>query len=375
MSRVIALLVICCLFAGCSSSGNHRTSGTVLASDTARYAEGFKIYRHDGYIEVDIVDPWNKGRLLQRYFLVERGKTMAANLPQGTLVRVPMDHIVVYNSVHSAIIELLGATDRVVGACEVKYMDTPEMKRRLESGEIADLGQATAPNVERMVELGTEVVLASPFKNAGYGPVEKLGIPVLECADYMESTPLGRAEWIRIYGLLLGKEALADSIFAEAERNYLSLKSLTAGVSHRPAVIPEKRFGSSWYVPAGNSYMARFYEDAGADYLFSYLEGAGTVPLSFETVLDKGIHADFWLIKYNMEGEMSYSDLQTEYTPYSAFDAFKRRNIYTCNTGRNNYYEEFPMRPDYLLKDLVWIFHPELLPDGYRPRYYRKMKE
>ena len=223
-----------------------------------------------------------------------------------------------------------------------------------------------------MIEIGAELVIASPFQNSSYGPVEKIGIPIIEGADYMEAFPLGRTEWIRFYGLLFGKEEMADSIFIETEQAYLSLKNLTVNIDKRPTVLSEKKFGSSWYIPAGDSYMAHLFEDAGADYMFKDLPGAGSTPLAFETVFDKAIHADIWLVKYNQSSEMTYNDLRSEYTPYENFDAFKKQRIYTCNTGIGPYYEEFPLHPEYLLKDLIWIFHPELVP-GYSPRYFSKM--
>jgi iron complex transport system substrate-binding protein len=190
----------------------------------------------------------------------------------------------------------------------------------------------------------------------------------------MEATPLGRAEWIRFIALFFDKEEEADKIFRETESAYLAIRKLAASVEKRPTVLSEKKFGASWFVPAGQSYMAVLFADAGASYRFADLDGAGSTPLSFETVLDKAIHADYWLIKYNLAEEMDYQALKTEYTPYSSFDAFRNKTIYTCNTGKVPYYEEFPMHPDYLLKDLVWVFHPELLPD-YKPRYFRKMIE
>ena len=225
-----------------------------------------------------------------------------------------------------------------------------------------------------MIDKGAELVIVSPFQNSGYGPVEKLGIPIIEGADYMESLPLGRTEWIRFYGMLFGKEALADSIFRQTEKSYLDLKQLVTADMPRPTVISEKKFGASWFMPAGDSYIANMYADAGADYVFKELPGAGSTPLAFETVLDRAIHADMWLIKYNQSGDMTYGDLRAEYAPYENFDAFKNRRIYSCNTGLVPYYEEFPLHPDYLLKDLIWVFHPELLP-GYSPRYYRKMQD
>lgn len=370
------LSVVCFLLflTACSPAVKRVNGAEALSSDTIRYARGFTVQHFGAYTSVEVRDPWDSTRLLQRYLLVERDKEVPVNLPKGTIVRVPVQNVVVYTSVHAAIIDQLGDIDKVIGVCEPRYMDTPSIQEGLRAGRIADMGEATAPNVEKMIDMGTELMIVSPFQNSSYGPVEKLGIPIVEGADYMESLPLGRTEWLRFYGLLFGKEQKADSIFRTTEQNYLALKELIKADTKRPTVISEKRFGSSWFMPAGDSYIANIYKDAGADYLFADLPGAGSTPLSFETVLDKAIHADLWLIKYNQAKDMTYTDLRTEYTPYENFDAFKNRRIYSCNTGIVPYYEEFPMHPEYLLKDLIWVLHPELLPD-YTPRYYKKMAE
>lgn len=367
-------LFIACLLVACSQAGRQQATEESLSSDTIRYAQGFTVHHFNDYTSVDVRDPWDSTRLLQRYLLVDREKPVPGNLPKGTVVRVPVQNIVVYTSVHAAVIDQLGETGRIIGVCEPRYMDTPSVQEGLKAGRIADMGEATAPNVELMIDKGAELVLVSPFQNSGYGPVEKLGIPIIEGADYMESLPLGRTEWIRFYGMLFGKEAKADSIFRVTEKSYLDLKELVTADMPRPSVISEKKFGSSWFMPSGESYVANLYKDAGADYIFTDLPGAGSTPLAFETVLDRAIHADLWLIKYNQSKDMTYGDLRSEYTPYENFDAFKNRRIYACNTGVVPYYEEFPLHPDYLLKDLIWVFHPELLPD-YTPRYYHKMQE
>lgn len=372
MKFFISTLFLLCFTLSCSVKQSSSEDQS-FSSDTILYARGFTIQHFTDYTSVEVRDPWDSTRILQRYLLVDRGALMPGDLPKGTVVRTPVKNIVVYTSVHAAIIDQLGEADKVIGVCEPRYMDTPSIQEGLRVGKIADLGEATAPNIEKIIDIGAEIIIASPFQNAGYGPAEKLGIPIIEAADYMESLPLGRTEWIRFYGLLFGKEAMADSIFRETKGRYLELKELAKTVTNRPTVISEKKFGSSWYMPAGDSYVAHLYNDAGADYIFKDLPGAGSTPLAFETVLDKAIHADMWLIKYNQANDMTYKDLRTEYTPYENFDAFKNRRIYTCNTGIVPYYEEFPIHPDYLLKDLVWVFHPELLP-GYTPRYYRKME-
>lgn len=375
MKQLVWIVIVwACWAVSCSQSGKPVPGSESLSSDTIRYADGFTVQHFNDYTVVEVCDPWDKSRILQRYLLVDRELPVPRNLPKGTLVRTPIRNMVVYTSVHAAIIDQLQAADRIIGVCEPRYMDTPSVQEGVRTGKIADLGEATSPNIEKMIDIGAEVIIASPFQNSGYGPAEKLGIPIIEAADYMESLPLGRTEWVRFYGLLLDKEAMADSIFQVTEQNYLEMKKRVATVSHRPTVISEKKFGSSWYMPAGDSYIAHLYKDAGADYLFEDLAGSGSVPLAFEAVLDKALHADIWLIKYNQVAEMTYPELRAEYTPYENFDAFKKHRIYTCNTGKVPYYEEFPMHPDYLLKDLIWVFHPELLPD-YTPRYYQQMQE
>lgn len=370
--RLLILLGFAFWMVACTPSGKQTSSKEALSSDSIQYAQGFTVQRFDTYIMVEVRDPWDSTRLLQRYLLVDRTKSVPGGLPKGTIVKVPVKDIVIYTSVHAAIIDQLHETDKVIGVCEPRYMDTPAIQEGIQAGRIADLGEATSPNIEKMIEIGAELVIASPFQNSSYGPVEKIGIPIIEGADYMEAFPLGRTEWIRFYGLLFGKEEMADSIFKETEQAYLSLKDLTANIDNRPTVLSEKKFGSSWYVPSGDSYMAHLIEDAGADYMFKDLPGAGSTPLAFETVFDKAIHADIWLVKYNQSSEMTYNDLRSEYTPYENFDALKKKRIYTCNTGAVPYYEEFPIHPEYLLKDLIWIFHPELV-FGYSPRYFREM--
>ena len=359
----------------CSPSGKSFSSDSeALTEERIAYAQGFSVTHFANYTQVEVRDPWDTTRLLQRYLLIDRSQTKPEGLPKGTVVRVPIKNVVVYTSVHASIIDQLGETDKIVGVCEPRYMDTPSIQEGIAKGPIADLGEATSPNVEKMIEIGAELVIASPFQNGSYGPVEKIGIPIIEGADYMESLPLGRTEWIKFYGRLCGQTQRADSLFAATEQSYLGLCDLAKQTTERPVVFPDKRYGSSWYMPAGDSYMAHLFADAGADYVFRNLPGTGSTPLAYERVFDEAIHADIWLIKYNQPTDLTYAELKAEYAPYANFDAFKQRHIYGCNTGRVPYYEEFPLHPDYLLKEFIALFHPSLLP-GYTFRYYEPMKD
>lgn len=374
MNRILScLILLAALFCNCRQE-RQPAAGDAFTSDTVRYARGIAIERYADYIIADVRDPWDGTRLLQRYVLVERDKPLPADLPAGTTVRIPVRNVTVYSSVHAGIFDLLGEADRITGLCEVRYLTVPSLCEAVRTGRIADMGETMSPNIEKMIDIGTEVVIASPFQNNSYGAVEKTGIPIVEGADYMESHPLGRSEWIRFYGLLVGKEAAADSIFRATEQRYLALKALAANAAVRPTVFAEKQYGSTWWVSPADSYTATLFRDAGADYVFNDRAGTEAVPLSFETVLDKAIRADFWLIKYIQDDDMTYADLRAEYPAYEHFDAFKNRRIFACNTGKVPYYEESPVYPERLLKDFVRIFHPELLPD-YTPRYYKPVND
>ena len=368
--KYVLLLIGLCLVVACGQPGKAPSLGeTPVAS--VRYAKGFTVRQGEGYTAVEVADPWDSTKVLQRYVLAARDKPLPARLPGGTIIRTPIRRLAIYSSVHAAMVEELGETASITGVCEPMYMPSAAIKAGVAKGTIADLGAATSPNVEEMMERGIEYIIATPFQNAGYGTAGKIGIPIIEGADYMEPTTLGRAEWICFFGLLFNKEGKADSIFRGTEQRYLALKELASQTTSRPEVLSERKYGSSWYVPGKDSYIAHFFHDAGATNVFGYIGGAGSVPLAFEAVLDKAGHAPFWLLKYNLPYEMSYRDLLNEYAPYGEFDAFKNQNIFTCNTGNTLYYEESPIHPDYLLQDFIHIFHPSLLP-GYTPRYYKR---
>ena len=160
----------------------------------------------------------------------------------------------------------------------------------------------------------------------------------------------------------------------QVEQTYLSLSRLAQNEPDRPTVLGELKNGAAWYVPGGQSTTGQLFEDAGSHYVFASLKQSGSVPLSFETVFNKGEHADFWFIKYNQAIDKTYSELQRDYAPYSHFDAFKNRRIFGCNTNRVPFYEETPYHPERILKDLIKILHPKLL-EGYSTQYFTNLAE
>lgn len=356
-----------------SCVGNNNALPENYSPADIRYAEYLRMGDCGDYILVDIVNPWDTTRLLQRYLLIDSLQPVPEDIPDGKIVKTPVDNIVVYSSVHTSIIEKLGAVERIAGVCEPEYILSQAVRDKVSRGEIADCGMSVSPSVEKIIQAQGRVIIASPFENSNYASAQKLAIPIIEGADYMENNPLGRTEWIKLYGYLLGVPQMADSIFAEVESNYNSLKervsqALAQG-KERPTMISEKKYGNSWGVPGGLSYISVMYEDAGAKNIFGDFRQSGSVMLSFEEVLAKGIDADFWFFKYNLPSNCTYSDLSGEYPLYEKFGAFKNRKVYGCNTSYVPYYDDITLRPDLILADFIRIFHPELLP-GHTLRYF-----
>lgn len=358
--------------------GGSKTSSLQAEGDTVRmkYSSLLQIVKHADYTVVTIRNPWDTLKVLHTYLLADREKPLPEHLPEGTVVRTPLQKSVIYSSVHCSLWSELDELKGIGGVCGLEYIKLPQIQEGCRNGSIVNVGNSMNPDIERIIDLRPDAILLSPFENSGgYGRVGKLNIPIIECADYMETSALGRAEWMRLYGLLLGKEAQADSLFAGIEKEYLTLTQQVKSQNlKRPTVISEMKNSSAWYIPGGNSTMGRLYQDAGADYVFASLSNSGSVPLAFETVFDRGGNADIWLIKYNQPQDKTYSELERDYAPYARFKAFQDRKVYGCNTNHVPFYEESPFHPELLLKDLIKIFHPELLPD-YDFKYFSNLAE
>jgi len=369
------IVTIVLLLTACG--GGSKTSSVSLQGDTIplKYAENLTLVKGEGYTEARLRNPWDTTALLHTYILVEKDKPLPNRLPEGTLVRTPLSNALVYTAVHCNLIQELGAVESIGGICELQYIKVPEIIEGCRNGSIVNAGEGTNPDMEKIIDLHPDALLLSPYENSGgHGQVEKLKIPIIECADYMETSALGSAEWIRFYGLLFHQSAKADSIFAIVEKNYNELKALAISQPTQPKVMCELKSGSAWYVPGGNSTTGKLYNDAGGDYLFDHYPNSGAVPLSFETVFDKAQDADVWLMKYNQPTDKTLSDIRNDYSPYAQFKAFKDGQVYGCNTNYAAYYEDFPFHPDLVLKDLIKIFHPSLLPE-YELKYFSKLAE
>lgn len=376
---IIAVVMTLAALTGCKGTRQVPFAEPVSV-DTLDYAEGLKIASFKDFTSVTLRDPWDTVKTRKVYILAPKA-TLAGSpglkdtlSKMGILIETPVERAVIYTSVHAAMAAQLGVLDKVCGVCEPEYITSNEVLERIKNQQIADLGQSTSPNVEKIIDLGCDVIIASPFENSGYGAAEKLGIPIVEAADYMENHPLGRTEWVKFYGLLFGCEADAQEQFLATCSRYNSLKGICTEVTERPSVVLERKWGQTWGVPAAGSYVGTLHRDAGADYVFGDITSASSVHMTFEQVFDRGCDADFWLFKYSGGKPMTLDDLKGEYLPYSDFKAFKTQSIFACNTLVSTYYDDITLHPDRILADLICIYHPELLPDHKLQYYFRLEK-
>ncbi len=345
-----------------------------MEGDTLRlkYSRLLTVVDYGKYRTVDIADPWREDRTLHRYILVS--DTTANHLPEGTIINVPIHRAMVFTTVHASLLADLGAMKAICGMADVRYVKRQDVRRMVADKIITDLGNSMSPDIEKIIDGNPDMVLVSPFENSGgYGKLDELHIPIVECADYMEASPLGRAEWVKFFGLLFGKASQADSIFNSVEQHYTLLRDMASKVEHRPKVITETVLNGIWYVPGGKSYMAQILADAGADYPWADNNDAGSLQLDFTKVFDIAHDAEFWLVK-GFGQPVTRKSITDIYELNSHFDAFKNGGIYACDTQLTSFFTDFPFHPDMLLEEYISIFHPSLLP-GYNRRYFYRIEQ
>lgn len=368
---ILYILVSGILLTACQlNAGSNDKQGDTL---DIRYARNLLMVKYAKGIDVQLRNPWDTTQTLHRYWLTEHDSP--SPFPGSTQVSIPLRKAGVFTAVHCALLCDMGCLTSIAGVCEPEYIHNDQIHKLMKEGRIVDLGSGLNPNLERIMQTMPDAVMPSPFQdNGGYGRLESIGIPIIECADYMEVSPLARAEWMKFYGLLFGVSERADSLFAEVESKYLATKQMAASATSRPSLVVDRPYSGTWYIPGGQSTMGIMYQDAGANYLWSDSPESGSLPLSPERVLERAIDADIWLMKYNQEAEMTYSQMLSDNPVCKEFMAFQNHNVYACNTHYVPFYDETPFHPERLLAELLKIFHPELS-ISINNSYFCKIKE
>lgn len=391
------------LMAACQ--GGKTAAADAEAGDTLKmkYAKLLTIVKHgDGeessdaaegidyqYAEAIIANPWKAGTMLHRYILIPKGeegdKTVAMLAKRRSTgarcttdtVRTPVESNLVFTAPHCQLLTELGCQNAITGVCDKDYINIPDIKSRAQADAkvahpIMDCGSSMQPDIERIIALHPEALLISPFENSGgYGKLDKLRIPVIETADYMETSPLGRAEWIKLYGLLLGSSK-ADSLFSAIEKEYLQLKAEAAKLPLGLSILTERKTGNVWYVPGGKSTMGILLRDAHARYIFADDTHSGSLSMSPEQIIAKGNQVDVWAFKYFGGNALTKQDLLAEYQGYQALKAFQTGTVYETDTSCEPYFELTSFHPEILLREFIILSHPEAGDKFGKLRFYKK---
>lgn len=373
--KVISTIVISFLVLIAVSCGGHSNASKdkVYGDTLTSYAELLTLVDCGDYVAAVVTDPWNPGKTLASYALVPRDDASSPAVPDGfQVVKVPLARSVVESSTNSAAIAELKALDGVAAVSDGNYYSSSDtIARLIAAGRIADVGSSMSPKVETLVDVAPDAILSSPYKNAGHGVIETLKVPIIDCADYMESTPLGRAEWILLLGHLYGNPDGAKAIFNNVSKDYNNLCSLASSASgSKPKILPEALTSGVWYVPGGKSYMAKMLADAGAEYPWADDESTGSLQLDIAAVLYKAADADIWFMRNY--GTPTLASLHEASPLYPQIKAYADGNVYNCDTSTSPFFNDIAFHPERILSDFITLFHPELSPDV-TPVYFSKV--
>ncbi len=340
------------------------------------YAKGFLIETYNGYKKVTIKQPYQNAKTTFEYLLVPKGKNIPKHKNTTQIIRTPIERIVVTSTSHIPLLELLNEEGSLVGFPNTDFVSSRKTRALIDTKKVQDLGKEQNINTEILLALQPELVISFAVNkpNKSFSTLQKMGVPILLNGDWLEKTPLARAEWIQLFGALYHKEKQADSIFKHIKTEYNKAKTIALQAKRKPTVLSGSIFQDVWYLPAGESFIATYFKDAQTNYLWENTSGTGSLSLNFENVFEKGKNADFWLGCGLYD---SKEKLNTGNKHYKNFDAYNSNTIYTFaknkgTTGGLLYFELGPMRPDIILKDIIKVTHPELLPD-YTPYFFEKL--
>lgn len=377
---VISSIIIMLSMMSCghgSKSGSAVGVVDSLSVDSAsliipEYARGFNVTYSDDVILLDISDPENKESQTFHYALVSRGSS--GEIPEGYVrIDTPVKSVICMTSLQLSNFIKLGLTDLVTGITSTRHLFNEKVNAQLKSGKTHKIGIEGNFDNEVIIALDPDMIFISPFKRGGYDAIRNVDIPLVPHLGYKELTPLGQAEWIKVVGLLTGHEQKANEMFRDIAERYNVLKARVDSVDNRPVVFSGEMQGGHWYAVGGRSFLARIFEDAGADYFLKDNMDSGGVTLDFEVVYKNAADADYWRIVNSFDGSYGYDALRDKDSRYVDFKAYKNRGVIYCNMREVPFYERMPVEPDEVLADFISVFHPGILPD-HKPRYYHLLK-
>lgn len=377
MKSILRITFIALFLIGCASESKEENNKSKIKDFIkVNYAKGFEIQYFNNVKKLIIKSPYLNATEQFEYLISTQGDSEKM-YPKGTFIKSPIQKVVVTSTTHIPMLELLGVESTLIGFPHTKYVSSPKTRKLIDKGSVKEIGVKATLNTETLLDLHPDVVIGFSMTktNKLLNLIEKSGIPVVLNGDWLEETPLGRAEWIKFFGVLYNKEKEADSIFKVIEKNYLSAKAIAQKAKNKPTILSGAIMSKDiWNLPAGESFVAQFLKDANTDYIWKNSKGKGSLSLSFESVIDKGQQAEYWIAP----GYFSSKDqMLNNNKNYQSFKSFKDGNLFTFSTKKGAtggviYFELGPTRPDLVLKDIIKITHPELLED-YTPTFFERM--
>ena len=363
-------------FSGCKQ--NNAISGVEKSQypNEIQYAKGLEIYKHTGYTIVKVTQPWPNAKKPFTYILQEKNGIIPDSLKQFATISVPIKSIVVTSTTHIPALELLGMENTLVGFPNTDFVSSPKTRKRIDARKVKEVGQNETLNTEVLIDISPDVIMSFGINNSNptLDNLQKSGLKVMLNGDWNELSPLGKAEWIKLFGALYGMETQAKTIFSNIEKEYKNTLALVQKTDRKPTVLSGAMYQDQWFVPQGESWAAVFLAQAQATYLWADTKGSGSLSLPFEAVLDKAQNAEFWISPGDFSSLQEMSNSNPHYTKFAAFKN-KKVYSYALNKGAKGgimFFEWSSSRPDWVLKDLIAIFHPELLPK-HHPFFFQKL--
>jgi len=372
-----ALFLFIISFIGCKQ--NTTLSSDIIASskNEIRYAKGLEIYKYKGFSIVKITNPWPNAAAIFTYILQEKNGIIPDSLKQFTVIPIPIKSIVVTSTTHIPALELLGVENTLVGFPNTNYISSVKTRKLIDDGKVREVGVNENLNTEVLIDMKPDVIVSFGLNNSNptLDNLQKSGLKVLLNGDWTEQSPLGKAEWIKFFGALYGLDSKANAVFSEIEKEYNSILALAKKATSKPTVLCGAMYQEQWYVPQGESWASLFLKDSESNYLWADTKGTGSLAVPFETILEKAQNADFWIAPGNFS---SLKEMIDSNPHYDQFTSFKNKKVYSyaVNKGAKGgilYFEWSPTRPDWVLKDLITIFHPELLPN-HKLYFFQKLE-
>jgi iron complex transport system substrate-binding protein len=377
--RLKILFILLIIISGCSQSDRKSSDRHISGNQIVR-AERFSLEKKSGWTEVKIINPWQGAtNISQVYYLVKRGSKLPDGIDTASVIFVPLRKIICMSTTHLAMISALDEENSIAGVSGADFIYSPSLIKNVEKGLIADVGYEANLNKEMVLKISPDLIMIYGIgsESAGYvGKLKELGTKVIINADYLETDPLSRAEWIKLFGALYCKEKTADSIYNAEVDAYTKLKTFIHNkITNEPSVLLGLPFKDAWYISPGNSFISKLITDAGGKYLWSDTKSAVSMPYGIENVYMRGLKADFWL---NISSVTSKQEISAVDERLQDLPSFKNGKLFNNNKritekGGNDFWESGSLYPHLLLKDIATILHPELFGND-EMRFYRKIR-